>query len=400
MTDSQGGGDEEDLADVYQDAPVHGLKRARTKTNFQPWHHPRKQVVRLEQWCAEARKLIPELGLGQGDPFRYLTLPGNELLDVRALHGVCEKAGVKLRYTGFNSVGRRTPEAAELALSQSEVRSLSFIDEFSTVLHYRLEAVSNERSPAHRSTISAGPFHAINLDLCESIAFREIGHRKGSPLEAAGTLLKLQLQSAAPWLLFITTKADPDLVAPFARDGFNRALDANSAASESFKAKLVALLATTVDQLDTDLASAWLTHDVRFLKLLSAGIGKWLLSILANAAPPRGLALLSACYYQSGPHGPDMLSLAFRCEKAVHGLQDPNAILPPAPQPVARSEVELGIALAAAADAMTDLDARMADPAFREKIIDKAARLMATARFGEEDYKTWASTLFPESQSA
>jgi hypothetical protein len=374
--------------------------RARTKTAFQPWHHPRKQVVRLEQWCAEVRKLIPQLGLGYGDPFKYLTLPGNELLDVRALHGVFERAGVKLRYTGFNSVGPGTPDAAELALSQSEVRSLSSIDKFSTVLEYRLEAVSNERSPAYRATVSASPFHAINLDLCESLTFREIGHRKGSPLEAAGTLLRLQLQSAKPWLLFITTKAEPDLVAPFARDGFSRALDANSAASEAFKAKLVTLLATTVDQLDADLATAWMTHDVRFLKLLSAGLGKWLLSILAHAAPPRGLALLSACYYQSGPHGPDMLSLVFRCDGAVHGLQDPNAIFPPVPQLASQSEVESGIALASAADAMTDLDARMADTDFRQLMIEKAARLMATARFAEEDYKNWAEAQFAKPQAA
>lgn len=394
MTDSPGSADEEDLADVYQEAPTHAPTRARRKTDFQPWHHPRKQVVRLEQWCAEVRKLLPELGLGQGDPLKYLTLPGNELLDVRALHGVCEKAGVKLRYIGFNSVGPRTPEAAELALSQSEVRSLSSIDEFSTVLEYRLEAVSNERSPAYRATMNAGPFHAINLDLCESITFREIGHRKGSPLEAAGKLLELQLQSAKPWLLFITTKAEPDLVAPFARDGFSRALDANSAASDAFKAKLVALLETTVDQLDADLASAWLTHDVRFLKLLSAGLGKWLLGILANAAPPRGLTLLSACYYQSGPNGPDMLSLAFRCDGAMQGLRDPNSILPPNAPSEALTEVESALALAATADGMTDLDARMADAAFRGKMIDKAARLMASARFAEEDYRRWASALF------
>lgn len=136
---------QEDLASTYQPAPEHSLSPVKS---FEAWHLPRKQYVRINQWCSEVRKLIPDLGLAQGDPFRYLTLPGNELLDVRALHGVCHPLGVKLRYLGFNSVGPNTPAQAELALSQTEVRALSSIDEFSGVIEDRLEAVSNSRSAA------------------------------------------------------------------------------------------------------------------------------------------------------------------------------------------------------------------------------------------------------------
>ena len=385
--------EQDELASIYQEAPAHALGRTAAKTEFQPWHHPRKQYVRIEQWCTEVRKLLPELGLSEGDPFKYLTLPGNELLDVRALNGVCERAKVKLRYLGFNSVGPRTPEAIELALSESEVRSLPSIDEFSRVLQYRLEAVANHRSPAHAETFSAGPFHAINLDLCESIAFREIGHRKGSPLEAAGKLLELQLQSAKPWLLFITTKAQPALVGEFARDGFNRVLGDNARASSEFRDRLVALLSAGVDTIETDLEEAWLSHDVRFLKLFSTGLGKWLLGILAHAAPPRGLSLLSGCYYQSGPDGPDMLSLAFRCDGASQAVEDPSEILPPAPAQHA-AEVSAAIELAVTTDAIFNLDDLMHDAEVRQRMIDKASRLLATARFSEEAYRSWATGLF------
>ncbi|GGE53118.1 hypothetical protein GCM10007276_32700 [Agaricicola taiwanensis] len=384
---------EEEL-DIYQSEPAHTLAPDKLKTDFKAWHHPRKQYVRIEQWCAEVRKLIPALGLSLGDPFKYLTLPGNELLDVRALNGVCDRAGVKLRYLGFNSVGAQTPEAVELALSQSEVRSLSSIDEHSKVLDYRLEAIANRRSPAHEVTMRAGPFHAINLDLCESIAFREIGHRKGSSLEAAGKLLELQLQSAKPWLLFITTKAQPDLIADFARDGFMHALDANSRASEAFKAKLIEMLASKIEELDTDIRSAWTRQDVRFLKLFSAGLGKWMLGILARASPPRGISLLSGCYYQSGTSGPNMLSLAFRCDGAVQVLQDPTAILP-APEEAARAtEVEAALALADTAIAMFDLDAHVRQSEVLEKLVDKSGRLLASARFGEDAYRSWAYSLY------
>ena len=394
MTDMHEENDEADdgLDELNQSEAVHALAPAKA---FSAWHHPRKQFVRIQQWCAEVRKLIPQLGLGNGEPFRYLTLPGNELLDVRALHGVCAALNVKLRYLGFNSVAPDTPDQIELALSQSEVRGLSAIDEFSGVIEDRLETVANARSPGSLRARQAGPFHAINLDLCDSIAFREIGHSKGSPLEATGKLLELQLQASTPWLLFITTKAQPSLVGDFARDGFMRVLNSNAEASSEFRGRLAELVAIDLGQLDAELAAAWGNQDTRFLRLFCTGLGKWLLGILANAAPPRQLTLLSSCYYQSGPDGPDMLSLAFLCEAPVQAVSDPAAILPAAVLPAALSEIECALQLTEGIGAMFDLDARLSsDQALREKLIAQAGRLMATARYSADEYQTWASAKF------
>lgn len=394
MTDAGGevDGHDEDLEGVYQPAPEHALA---TPKAFAPWHHPRKQFVRIRQWCSEVRKLIPDLGLANGDPFRYLTLPGNELLDVRALHGVCEPAGVKLRYLGFNSVGPNTADQAELALSQSEVRALSSIHEFSGVIEDRLEAVANDLSPASARAREAGPFHAINLDLCDSIAFREIGHTKGSPLEALGKLLNLQLQAATPWLLFITTKAEPALLGAFARDGFTAAINSNAQASVEFRISLNDLLAGDLEQLEAELAAAWGTHDQRFLRLFCMGLGKWLLAILTRVAPPRELKLLSSCYYQSGPNGPDMLSLAFRCEAPTQVVNDPHAILPPVDQPVQPTEIESALRLSASVAEMFDLDGHLAnDKSLQDRLIGQAGRLLAQARYSESEYETWAKSKF------
>ncbi|WP_224548378.1 PP_RS20740 family protein [Mesorhizobium sp. CA16] len=382
----------EGLLEVYQPEPVHAL--APTKV-FAAWHHPRKQFVRIRQWCSEVRKLIPQLGLAGGDPFRYLTLPGNELLDIRALHGVCQPLGVKLRYLGFNSVGPNTPDQAELALSQSEVRTLSSIDEFSSVIEDRLEAVANDRSPASARARQAGPFHAINLDLCDSIAFREVGHAKGSPLEALGKLLSLQLNSSTPWLLFITTKAQPALLGDFARDGFTLAIDANVDASAEFRARLAELVAVDLDQLKADLAAIWGKQDAQFLRLFCLGLGKWLLGILSHAAPPRQLKLLSSCYYQSGPDGPDMLSLAFRCEAPVHAVKDVYAILPAPDHPPQFSEIECALDLSAGVGKMFDLDDLLAgDKHLQSKLIAQAGQLLSQARYSEAEYAEWAEAKF------
>jgi hypothetical protein len=382
----------DELDSVYpREAPQHAVAQEPAKTDFEAWHHPRKQYVRIHQWCAAVQALIPELNLGAADPFRYLTLPGNELLDIRALHGVCVSAGVTLRYLGFNSVGPGTPGQAELALSQSEVRSLSHVDGFSRVMEDRLEAIANERSPVFSQTRQSGPFHAINIDLCDSIAFREIHGSRGSSLFAVAKLLELQTQSTTPWLLFITTKAQPGLVAKFARDGFMRALDANSAASPEFRRELASLVEGNVDQLDGDLAAAWQGQDPRFLRLFCTGLGKWLLALLSAAAPPRELSLLSSCYYQSGPGGPDMLSLAFRCNTPTQPLADRFEILPAAVPGESFSEIQAAIRLASSVAGIVDLDGLLAgDGALCSKLIAQAGRLLATARYEVAAYETWA----------
>lgn len=380
----------EDIDDVYPaQKPVHGLLRQKEK-DFQPWHHPRKQYVRIHQWCAAAQHLIKDLKLGPGDPFRYLTLPGNELLDVRALHGVCQSAGVDLRYLGFNSVARGSSDQAELNLSQHEVRSLAAIDPHSLILEERLESVAVDRSTALRSASQRAPFHAINIDLCDSIAYRESGDRRGSMLAALGKLLELQRQASVPWLLFITTRALPGLVCQEARKGFMSAIAENTAASIEFKEKLAELLSGTADDLDVALSLAWAGQDARFLRLFCTGLGKWLLSLLGDT-PPRELTLLSSYWYQVGPDGPDMLSLAFRCDTPQKPMVDRHGILPAPAAPAAFSEVDAALRMVEKVAGSIDIDQLLADnPTMAEKLIAQTGRLLASARYNAEFYENWA----------
>jgi len=174
-----------------------------------------------------------------------------------------------------------------------------------------------------------------------------------------------------------------------------RALNANVQASDEFRAKLAELVSSDLDQLDTELSAAWSSQDTGFLRLFCTGLGKWLLGILAHAAPPRQLSLLSACYYQSGPDGPDMLSLAFLCGAPSQIVTDPAAILPPAAAPAILSEIESALELATGVGAMFDLDARLSsDVPLRDRLIAQAGRLMATARYSETAYEAWARARF------
>lgn len=363
------------------------------KTDFERWHHPRKQYVRVQQWCAASQRLIKELALPSWESFRYLTLPGNELLDVRALSDVCARAGVKLRFLGFNSVGAGTPAQIELNISQNEVRSSEVVDGFSMVLSSRLEAVANKQSKEFRTASEAGPFHAINIDLCDSIAFRDNDDRKGSNLGALAKLLELQLETSRPWLLFITTLAQPDLVSAKNRAGFMEAISANNAASDEFKAELARLVSTTTDELDTRLDDAWQSPGPDFLRLFCTGLGKWLLRLLGTSQPSRSLTLLDSCYYRVGSQGPNMLSLVFRCDTKPQNLLDRDGILPTVPLQTDFSEVQLAISMAKKLGVAADLDEMLFhNTELAYKLVEKASRLMATARFDAEAYAIWAKS--------
>src|SRR4051794_33064978 len=72
-----------------------------TRKQFMPWHRPRKQFVRREQWWELVRRLYE--GRPDGAPLRYLGLPGVDLIDLRYLHDrVCNPVGRPLRFLGFN----------------------------------------------------------------------------------------------------------------------------------------------------------------------------------------------------------------------------------------------------------------------------------------------------------
>jgi len=371
-------------ADPRHVMPLYG------KTVFERWHHPRKQEIRIEQWCAPIRALIRERNMPAGSTFNYLTLPGDELLDVRALNEVCRGRDVELKYLGFNSVSPGTSRQAELNLSESEVRDLPGVHRFSTVLQERLEAIARPESTARQRMQQFGPFDAINIDLCGSLTDREVGDTRGSLLGVLGELLDTQIKTTAPWLLFVTTMAQPSLIAGSNLAGFQSAIDANIRDSEEFAAELADCIAGTTDVLSDNIDATWRVQNPAFLRLFSTGLGKWLLRILSGSAPQRQLSLISSYYYQVGPDGPDMLSLAFRCDTAPNPITDHHGILPLVqPQPPL-SEVDLAVDLARKLKISTDLDALLAGNEERaEKRLRQAKALLGSARFDVEAFEVW-----------
>jgi hypothetical protein len=259
------------------------------------------------------------------------------------------------------------------------------------VLQRRLETVINGQSQEFRAARDLGPFHAINIDLCDSIAFRDNDDRKGSGLGILAKLLELQLATTRPWLLFITTLAQPELVSAKNKAGFMEAIAANNAASDEFKTELASLVSTTADELDARLQGAWQDQGPDFLRLFCAGLGKWLLRVLGASQPSRSLTLLDSCYYRVGSEGPNMLSLVFRCDTQAQQLIDRDGILPAPLGQGDFSEVQLAISMAKKLGESSDLDELLfRDSELAQRLVGQAGRLMAAARFDADAYETWA----------
>ena len=70
----------------------------------------------------------------QGDILRYLGLPGEDLLDIRSLRGVCEPGGIWVKYLGFDSTANLSKGEFEFRLGQRKDDARSgFINQHSRI---------------------------------------------------------------------------------------------------------------------------------------------------------------------------------------------------------------------------------------------------------------------------
>lgn len=124
--------DPEEISSVYPETPpAHDPMMSQIKSDFKAWHHPRKQYIRVAQWKAQICELLSITAFSDERTFNYLSLPGDELFDVRVIHDACREQDVKLKYVGFNSIGKNPSRASELNISRNEVQALPNIHEFS-----------------------------------------------------------------------------------------------------------------------------------------------------------------------------------------------------------------------------------------------------------------------------
>ena len=324
MTDQSD--DQDDLtAGIFGDSEY---VRPRTEPKeFKPWHKPRKQFVRREQWSSLLRRLYEKRE--PADPLRYLGLPGTDLIDLRYLHEkLCRANDRPLRFLGFNTEAQRgNPAHVQLSVSLDEVRRLPNVDAQSEVIHDDFRRIGDPNSVAWSRTLRLGPFDVVNIDLCDGLA-SDPPQTDGSIYEALAQLTALQARNADPWLLLVTTRVGRGM---FDADAEQRLIDLfheNVARCEGFVEACEQLLESDVRSIDPATCSA-----ADLMNLMTVAIGKWL-SALVQAHGPSRVELASTHGYRIDPDAAqeDLVSLAFRFTPVI--VASPDAFSPTSPASV------------------------------------------------------------------
>ena len=294
---------------------------------IQPWHKPRKQWVRRHQWLKKTAELCSRLNLKEGRPLRYLSLPGEDLLDIRVIRECCAERNIGLKYLGLNDDYSSNDPNTWLHIAWNEVNSLTAIHHDSVVVRDRFEQIADPNSIAFKYVQEYGPFDVVNLDLCESISPRKV--RQPNYYAALEALASHQIKARAanePWLLLITSKVGGPWVHNADMKKLAACVVANATRDQSFGRALDALVPNGLAILRNARTNWSRIDQPHFLNLFGVGFGKWLLQLLATASPKWGAKLLCSYSYRVHAAAPDMVSLAFLLEGYAEGPRDRSGL--------------------------------------------------------------------------
>ena len=348
---------------------------------FKPWHKPRKQFVRREQWSALLQGLYENRAAG--DPLRYLGLPGTDLIDLRYLHKqLCQENDRPLCFLGFNLEAQPGSSAqVELNVSLDEVRRLPNVDKQSAVLHDDFRLVGNENSIAWSHTRQLGPFDVVNIDLCDGLA-SDPPQNDESVYKAMDQLMALQARNSNPWLLVIATRIGRGMFDADAEQRLIRHFRQNVDKCEGFAEECDQLLESDVEAIDPATCS-----ESDFLHLMTVAIGKWL-SALVKAHAPSRVELASVQAYRINPAAfqEDMVSLALRVKPVIAASQD---ALSPTPS-IQEDECKTAKAILKRSANRLNVDCILEQQReVREELIRETKRLLADARYDVTGYRAW-----------
>ena len=354
-----------------------------------PWHKPRKQLVREQQWIYFARHLIEREkgrpGLQQeGDvepEVRYLTLPGIDYLDVRQLGGACRDLGCRLTSTGFQSGGEGNPHVARAKVREQALVDKGLITGQSHTFPRRLEEIGHVEGDAYRELKSRGPFHIVNVDACGSIAAPGAEH-ENRLIDAIFRILELQLElKTGRWLLFLTAHVEPGSIDEGTLNGLCHAIFENADENEDFRTTALPLLNAGEADIREAVNAASVEAGIAFLRLFGLGLAKWFLH-LARSKQWEMKTHHPFCYStMPGGTTPSMVCLAFEFVPPPPGLHDQFqvAIAEPAPNPPLG---DMSIRAAEKIREMADADSRIrTNEPLRTRMVENLRNLLEEAGY-------------------
>lgn len=364
-----------------QKLPEHS---ALPERKVKPWHKPRKQWIRRHQWLKEIDNLCGLLNFKDGRPLRYLSLPGEDLLDVRVIRECCATRRIKLKYLGLNDDYSSNTPNTWLHIAANEVNGHAAIDRESIVIRDRFEQIADRESQAFHYVKEYGPFDVVNLDLCQSTS--PLKPQQNNYYAALESLADHQIKTRPgnePWLLLITSRAGGPWVLPDDMSKLVACVGANVKKHDDFAAGLEVLVPKG-PELCVGGTHNWSTfNQPHFVSLFSVGLGKWLLKLLATAQPKWGVRGLGSYAYRIKAESPDMVSLAFLLEGYVAGPKDTVGLSSGvAVQDIEFDEKALALGLLKGVREIGDVDAKLgADSKLYSAMEKETVELLLSARY-------------------
>ena len=367
----------------------------RPRRNFAPWHKPRKQFIRRRQWLAETAKICDALQFKDDRPLKYLSLPGEDLLDIRVIRECCDQKGVSLKYLGLNEAYSSGDPDTWLHLAWNEVNSLAGINRNSIVIRDRFELIADKKSQAFQYVEQYGPFDVVNVDLCESIS-APVRQNLPNYYSALKALADYQIKNRTePWLLLVTSRVGDSKVAATDMEKLVDCLRGNARQYESFRKQLIQLVPKTSGLVGSKRLETNKLSQNEFVKMFSAGLGKWLLALMSSSRPKWGVVLQSGYSYRVNDADPDMVSYAFLLEPFIQGPIDTTGlsrVLPIGEKEF--DEEKSAIDILNKVNAIKDLDAVVnAKPTLKKQLEDESEALLVAAGYEARAYRSWLRTL-------
>lgn len=296
------------------------------KHDFKPWHKPRKHWIRINQWCVETAELIKRFKARDNKVLTYLSLPGPDMLDIRALHDKCNTLGYSVKYLGFNDPGVEIDnEQTELNISRNELANLPGIHSDSLIVPDRFEAIASTEKVAYQHLERFGSFDVVNLDLCNSIAAHVPLQHQETYFSAIASLIEHQSKNRIdPWLLFVTTRVDDKTVNPKALKKLLECVKVNVQQHPQFRDELNSVLGLNAATINSAVSNGRKLESKELFHAFTTAFGKWLLRFLASGQPIWTLDMLNSWAYHVNHENssPDMLSLAYKCMPVVKPKAD------------------------------------------------------------------------------
>jgi hypothetical protein len=408
-----------DFADdiIQDDLPVHTVP---PRDKFLPWHRVKKEFIRRNQWneltarmikrywkqqlrqeegewpiddaadAADTPRFPPDVVLER--TLKCLLIPGEDLLDIRALWRDVNELNCRIRYLGFNESFGSGQKGTRVHVANNAVLSLPRIWPDSRVLPDRFEAIQSRESLAYRYLKDYGPYHVVNLDLCGSM-FPNTARDTGEYYNALLRLLAYQFENQrAEWLLFITTMVEPAVVHADGLQRLCKPTRENFKKHHDFADKLRTFLPARAFQNVEESLNLQALGEDQMVQLFGVALGKWLLALCHKAQPQWTVAMRKSFRYSINiDKGGVMLSLAFALKPNITPPVDDTGMakldFPARKYP---DERECAIRLAESVSQIRDVDESLeADPELKTRLRDSQADLLEAAGYDRAKYLQW-----------